>query len=316
MGELSASPEVIDDFILIKADGFPTYNFAHIIDDHLMKITHVIRSQEFISSIPRYLNLYEALEITPPKMAIVPSVLGANGNKKLSKREGAKQVLEYKAQGYPPEALMNFIATLGWNDGTKQEIFAPDELVQKFSLQRVQKSGARFDEQRLLWMSGAHIRSMDIEDLYSRVSDFWPADIPAELDDKSYKIKVLGLVQERLKHFSELPSLTSFFFQDLPVNNELISGHKQLKKYSGAQLTDLLKTCRTALQDAPWDAESLQDTLNRLLESTGEKPAVLFSLVRIAISQSPSSPGLNDTLALLGKERSLVRIDQQLDAFA
>ncbi|MCA9339095.1 glutamate--tRNA ligase, partial [Candidatus Saccharibacteria bacterium] len=118
MGELSSGKEVIDDFILIKSDNYPTYNFCHIVDDALMQITHVIRSQEFISSVPKFLNLYEALEIQPPIMATLPFVMGASGNKKLSKRDGAKDLLDYKREGYLPEALMNFLATLGWNDGT------------------------------------------------------------------------------------------------------------------------------------------------------------------------------------------------------
>lgn len=314
MGELSAGEEAIDDFILIKADGYPTYNFAHIIDDHLMNISHVIRSQEFISSIPRYLNLYQALEITPPIMATVPNVLGAEGNKKLSKRDGAKQILEYQKEGYPPEALMNFIATLGWNDGTEQEVFTPEELIQKFSLDRVQKSGARFDDQRLLWISGSHIRSTSLDNLFIKVEDYWP-ESAAEYDD-TYKRSVLELVQERLKFYAELPGLTQFFFEDLPINSTLIADHKQLKKLDQSELLSLLDKAQDALQTSKWDPVSLQETLNHLLESTSQKPAVLFSLIRIAVTQSPASPSLADTLALLGQESSLRRIKQQLDAFA
>ena len=158
MGQLSAGPEAIDDFILMKSDGFPTYNFAHIIDDEEMKITHVIRSSEFISSTPRFLNLYEALAIKPPKLATLPVILGPDGTKKLSKRDGAKDILDYKKEGYLPEALVNFLATLGWNDGTEQEVFSISELTQKFDLGRVQRSGAHFDERRLNWMNGHYLR--------------------------------------------------------------------------------------------------------------------------------------------------------------
>lgn len=314
MGELSAGEEAIDDFILMKADGFPTYNFAHIIDDYLMEITHVIRSQEFISSVPRYLNLYEALDITPPIMAIVPNVLGNEGNKKLSKRDGAKQVLEYQREGYPPEALMNFIASLGWNDGTEQEIFSPQELIEKFSLSRVQKSGARFDERRLLWLSGAHIRAMELDDLFQKTNGFWPENAKDSSDDQ--RKRILGLVQERLKFYSELPQLTDFFFEDLAVDPSLITTHKQLKKYENQQLHALLQTARNNLGACEWDSDNLQECLNKTIETTGEKPVVLFSLVRIAITQSPASPGLAETLALLGKEVSMRRIDAQLTAFA
>jgi glutamyl/glutaminyl-tRNA synthetase len=133
MGDLKTGPEVIDDFILIKSDGYPTYNFAHMIDDAEMQISHVIRGQEFIASMPNYLNLYEALEIERPKIATVPHILGPDGRKKLSKRDGAKDVLDYIKQGFLPEALVSFIATLGWNDGTEQEIFTRDELIKNLA---------------------------------------------------------------------------------------------------------------------------------------------------------------------------------------
>lgn len=312
MGERSTGPEVIDDFILIKSDGFPTYNFAHIIDDEEMKITHVIRGQEFLASTPNYLNLYEALGITPPVIASVPPIMNEAGNKKLSKRDGAKDALDYLADGIPRDAFINFIASLGWNDGTEQEIFTLDELTQKFSLDRVQSSGARFDERRMLWVSGAHIRALDLETMYTQCQQFWP-DIAANADE-GYKRRVLGLVQERLKYYKELPELTNFFFEDLPVNPELISGHKQLKKIELTELKTLLQTARDALDKTDWTTDSIQDALNQLLESTGQKPAVLFSLVRIATTQSPASPGLAESLELLGKERSLRRIDTQLQA--
>lgn len=312
MGDLSTGPEVIDDFILIKSDGYPTYNFAHIIDDLEMEITHIIRGQEFIASQPNYLNLYEALGIERPAIATVPHIMGPDGKKKLSKRDGAKDVLDYIRDGFLPEALVSFIATMGWNDGTEQEIFTQDELVQKFSLGRVQKSGARFDEQRLIWMNGHYIREMDLDDLYGRVRDFWPAE--AGDYDNTYKKAVLELVQERLKYFAELPHLTNFFFADLPINPELISGHKQLKKLEAGEIRQLLEAAKGTLAASDFTVQDLTDRLNQLLESTGQKPAVLFSLVRIATTQAPASPGLADTLAVLGKERSLGRIDAMLQS--
>ena len=152
----------------MKSDGFPTYNFAHIIDDHLMVITHVIRSQEFLSSVPKYLNLYDALEIERPVLATVPFVMGPDGKKKLSKRDGAKDILDYAREGYLPDALLSFMATLGWNDGSEQEIFSRDELIAKFELKRVQKSGAIFDDRRLLplWVGDGHfIREMPLDNV-------------------------------------------------------------------------------------------------------------------------------------------------------
>jgi glutamyl-tRNA synthetase len=312
LGELSTGPEVIDDFILIKSDGYPTYNFAHIVDDAEMRISHIIRGQEFISSVPNYLNLYEALGLEPPVMATAPHILGPDGKKKLSKRDGAKDVLDYLREGFLPDALVNFIASLGWNDGTEQEIFSRQELIEKFSLDRVQRSGAHFDERRLLWMNGHYIRELPLDELYEKVKDFWPPEA-ADYDDE-YKKKVLGLVQERLKYFAELPELTIFFFTDLPVNPELITGHKQLKKLSQEELKQLLETAKTSIEQSDFTAEDLHNRLNALLEETGQKPAVLLSLVRIATTQAPASPQLPDSMAVLGRDRTLQRINKQLEA--
>ncbi len=310
MGDLSTGPEVIDDFILIKSDGYPTYNFAHVIDDHEMQITHIIRGQEFIASQPNYLNLYEALDLVPPIMATVPHILGPGGQKKLSKRDGAKDVLDYLRDGFLPEALINFITSLGWNDGTEQEIFSRAELLQKFNLGRVQHSGAHFDERRLLWMNGQYIRDLALDELYERVHNYWPVE--AEQYDDAYKLRVLGLVHERLKYFSELPELTRFFFVDLPINPSLISDHKQLKKLSRQELFDVLEQARASLAESDFSVPELTECLNQLLEQTNQKPAVLFSLIRIASTQAAASPGLADSLALLGKQRTLNRLSQQL----
>jgi glutamyl-tRNA synthetase len=312
MGDLTTGPEVIDDFILIKSDGYPTYNFAHIIDDLEMEITHVIRGQEFLASTPNYLNLYEALGITPPVIATVPHILGPSGTKKLSKRDGAKDVLDYLRDGYLPEALVNFIASMGWNDGTEQEIFNREELIQKFSLDRVQRSGARFDENRLLWMNGHWIRSLTLDDLYDRATGFW-AESAASYDD-TYKKQVLSLIQERLKHLSEIPSLTNFFFEDLPIDLTLMSGNKQLKKLDQSDIVSLLEQAAESMQQSDFSANDLQDRLNMLLEHTGQKPGVLFSLIRIATTWAPSSPSLAETMAVIGKERTLARLAASLQA--
>lgn len=310
MGELKTGPEVIDDFILIKSDGYPTYNFAHIVDDLEMGITHVIRGQEFLASLPNYRNLYEALGEEEPVFVTVPHILNEQGNKKLSKRDGAKDILEYQKQGYLPEAMMNFLATLGWNDGTEQEIFSPEELLQKFRLEQIQKGSAHFDVKRLDWISGHHMREKSLDELYKLAEDFWPA--AAKNYDDEYKKKVLGLVQERLKYFGELPELTGFFFEDLPVNPELISNHKQLKKLSKEELKQLLDKAEKTLHESDFSREDLTKRLNKLLAETQQKPVVLFSLIRIATTQAGSSPGLAETLEVLGKETALKRIAAQL----
>lgn len=308
MGDLSTGPEVIDDFILIKSDGYPTYNFAHIVDDAEMHVTHVIRGQEFLSSMPNYLNLYEALDLTPPLFATVPHIMNEQGNKKLGKRDGAKDVLDYVRQGYLPETLLSFIATLGWNDGTEQEVFTRDELIAAFDLARVQRSGARFDERRLLWMNGQFIRELSLDDLYARVADFWPASAAnADEDDKRH---ILELVQDRLKTLADLPLLSDYFFAEPAANPALITSNKQLAKLGPEEQGTLLRQAREALASSDWTPQAIQDTLNQLLETTGQKPGTLFSLIRIATTWAPFSPQLNDTLALLGRDRTLARLDQ------
>ncbi len=311
MGELSAGPEALDDFILIKADGYPTYNFAHIIDDFEMGITHVIRGLEYISSTPKYLSLYEALEITPPTLVCLPHIMAPDGRKKLGKRDGAKSVTDYRTDGILPEAMLNFLASMGWNDGTEQEIFSRQELIDKFSLDRVQRSGARFDEKRLLWMNGQWIRQISLDDLYQRVESYWPQS--AAQFDASYKRQVLALVQDRLKTLAELPMMSRFFFEEPEINYELITGNKQLKKLSEGEIHALLQTAHDKLAElANWNPETIQETLNQLLEITGQKPGVLFSLIRIVTTWAPFSPQLNDTLALFGKDKTLSRIASQL----
>ena len=310
LGDLHSGPESQDDFILMKSDGYPTYNFAHIVDDAEMRITHVIRGQEFLASTPNYLNLYDALSLERPILATMPHILGPDGNKKLSKRDGAKDVLDYIRDGYLPDALISFIATLGWNDGTEQETFSKEELIEKFSLDRVGKSGARFDERRLLWVNGAFIRELSLDDLYDKVGDFWPAEAAGYNDD--YKKSVLGLTQERLKYFAELPEVTNFFFTDLPVNLDLINGNKQLKKLDHTELKNLLEQAQASLEQSDFSVDDLQERLNKLLEITGQKPGILFSLVRIATTWAAASPGLAETLNVLGKERSLTRLQNTI----
>lgn len=305
MGDLSTGPEVIDDFILIKSDGFPTYNFAHIVDDAEMQISHIIRGQEFISSQPNYLNLYEALGLELPIFATMPHILGGEGGKKLSKRDGAKDILDYIKDGYLPETLVSFIATLGWNDGTEQEVFTVDELIEKFSLDRVQKSGAQFDEKRLEWVNGQFIRQLSTHDLYEKVGNYWPVE--AKDSDEDYRQKILVLSQDRLKTLADLGQF-GYFFADPQPNMELIDGNKQLRKLSPERRTELIKNAHDALQNSEFTPDTIQETLNNLLETTGEKPGVLFSLIRIYTTWAPFSPQLNDTLALLGKETTLRRL--------
>ena len=370
MGDMHTPAEVVDDIILIKSDGYPTYNFAHIIDDMEMEITHVIRGQEFISSMGSFLNIYEALGFNmswggdtlsstdlpssaaqpaieegdsgvpisvdlPPSTAVavtgetdiardaggarprlplfahMPHIMNEQGNKKLGKRDGAKDVLDYIRDGYLPETMMSFIATMGWNDGTEQEVFTKQELIDKFNLDRVQRSGARFDEKRLLWMNGHFIRELSLDELSDRIEFFWSES--AKKAPEAYKKQVLSLAQDRLKTFKDLPGLTSYFFEEPARDDSLITGNKQLKKLSREEISNLLHSVKNAFESIDdWTPETIQECLNQQLEATGQKPGTLFSLIRIVTTWAPFSPQLNDTLALLGKDKTLARIEAAL----
>lgn len=312
MGDMQVGPEVQDDIILIKKDGLPTYNFAHIIDDYLMGCTHIMRGVEYLSSTPNYLALYEALDIPMPKLASLPHILAPTGNKKLGKRDGAKSVTEYRDDGVLPEAMLNYLACLGWNDGTEQEIYTKEELIEKFSLDRVQNSGARYDEVKLLWLNGQWIRKIveeqGIAALYDRTQGFWPE--AAENYPEEYKKSVLSIIYDRLKTLSDLKTMTVYFFENPRLDLDMLINNKFLKKMSEAELETLLKKSiakLSAIED--WNADNIQDTLNGLLTETEKKPAELFSLIRIAISFAPFSPALNLTLEVLGKETTLARLN-------
>ncbi len=317
MGDLSAGPEVQDDIILIKADGMPTYNFAHIVDDAEMGITHVMRGVEYVSSTPNYLALYEALGLEVPKLVSLPHILAPTGNKKLGKRDGAKSVSEYRKDGILPEALLNYLACLGWNDGTEQELYTKDELIERFSLNRIQNSGARFDETKLLWMNGQWIRRIfdeqGVDALYARTEGFWPESAAAYGDD--YKKQVLSIIYDRLKTLADLREMTAYFFQDPEVDLAMITGNKFLKKYSEEELSDLLMLSSRKLEAVQdWTADNLQQVLNDLLAETGKKPAELFSVIRIALSYAPFSPALHLTMAALGKDATLARLQKTATA--
>ena len=194
----------------------------------------------------------------------------------------------------------------------KRQVFTLQELVEKFSLDRVQRSGARFDEQRLLWLNGQHIRLLSLDDLYQRVTPFWPES--ARNADEAAKKQVLALVQDRLKTLADLPVLTSYFFEEPAPDWQMITSNKQLAKLENQEVAQLLEAAKAALEASAFDPESLQETLNGLLETTGQKPGILFSLIRLAVSWAPFSPALNDTLAVLGKDTVLRRLSASISA--
>ncbi len=312
-GDLSAGSEAIDDLPLIKSDGYATYNFCHIVDDFDMGITHIFRTDEFLASTPRYLNIYEALEITPPKFVTLAPIMAAGGKKKLGKRDGAKDALEYLKEGVLIEAFLNFLALLGWNPGkgNKQEIFTLDELIKEFSIEGIGKSGANYDEKRLEWINGHHIRMKSINELYELTQDYWPEYAQSASDD--YKKEVLSLIQERLKFLSEIPELTNFLFEEPKLTKEQLLDVKNLDEDFAKEL---LESTLEELEKSDFTVEDLQAKLNQLLVKHDTKPGILFALLRNAVSGSRVTPGLAEMMSVLGNEKVINRINLNLSLLA
>lgn len=315
-GDLHMGPETQDDIILIKADGLPTYNFAHIVDDATMGVTHVLRGQEYLPSMGNYLALYEALGLERPKFVHLPHILAPTGNKKLGKRDGAKSANDYRLDGILPEAMLNFLACLGWNDGSEQELYSKQDLIAKFDISRIQHAGARYDEQKLIWLNGQWIRRLFAEDapaLFARTAEFWPA----EATDMDRRFQVFSIIYDRLKTLGDLKTMTSYFFVDPAVNLDMIEQNKALKKLSEAEICELLRHSIAKLQAIDdWTPAHLQDALNELLAETAQKPMTLFGLIRLSVSFAPFSPALPDTLHVLGKATTLARLNAVIAAYA
>ena len=318
MGDLKIGAEAQDDIVLMKADGLPTYNFAHIVDDAMMGVTHVMRGQEFLPSMGNYLALYEALGLERPVFAHLPHILGANGTKKLSKRDGAKSATDYRMEGILPEAMLNLLACLGWNDGTEKEIYSMEDLVAEFRLDRIQRAGARFDEAKLIWLNGQWIRRLFAEDgraLLNRTAGFWPESAQNASDEKKYT--VFEIIYDRLKTWGDLTEMTDYFFADPEIDQDMILKNKFLSEFSEQELMDWLRQVVQKLYKvSEWTTEVLQENLNELLTEMERKPAELFSLVRLSLSFAPFSPALPDTMRVLGKNVVLARLNAVVETLA
>lgn len=309
-GHLSAGEEAIDDFILIKSDGYPTYNFAHIVDDIEMGVTHVMRGEEFISSTPKFLSLYEALGATPPAFVTMPVILGPDGKKKLSKRDGAKDILDYRAEGYLPEAMMNFLALLGWNPGTEQEFFSPEELIQAFELDRIQVSGAGFDETKLLSVNQYWMRKLSDEDYIARGG--------LEAPDIEKLRKAVPLLKDRAHTFREAEDMLSgelsCLFSEPSLAAEVLL-KKELPDRPGIAVS-ALKGLSEAVKSLPegLTAEEVKEAIMPLADAEeakgkGGRGAVLWPL-RYALSGQERSPDPFTLISILGSAESVSRIQK------
>lgn len=312
-GDVVFEYSTIDDFVLLKSDGYPTYHLANVVDDHAMEISHVIRAEEWISSTPRHLLLYQALGFEPPLYVHHPMILGPD-RAKLSKRHGAVSILEYREQGYLPETMFNFLSLIGWSLDDKTEIMSRQELVENFSLERIGKTGAIFNREKLDWMNGVYIRSLSLEDFTQRAFPFLDSGLPPAVKrplSTEYIRQIMPLIQERARTLAEVAELAQFFFVDeLDYDANLLIG----KNMSRESTTQALEVAQQRLEELEvFDAESLEAMLRPLAVELGLKTSQLFGTLRVATTGRTAAPPLFQTMAVLGKERCLRRIEVALD---
>jgi glutamyl-tRNA synthetase len=313
-GEVSWQNKLLDDFVMLKSDGFPTYHLAVVVDDHLMRVSHVLRAEEWLPSTPRHLLLYGALGFQSPKFGHLPMILGKDRSK-LSKRHGATSILEYRSQGFLPEAVVNFLALLGWSLDDHTEIIPRDALSQSFSLERITKAGAIFDLDKLLWMNGVYVRQMPADELAQRMRPFLERDLAADVAravDDSYLAAIVPLVQERLKLLGEAADLTAFFFQERVEHDAALLVQKGM---DAAATRHALEVSLARLRDAKaFDAASLEALLRLLAEELGLKTGQLFGALRVATTGRTAAPPLFQTMEVLGRDRCLERIERAIGA--
>lgn len=314
-GPLSAGEEALDDFVIIKSDGYPTYNFAHIIDDYEMGVTHILRADEFISSTPKYLALYEALEIERPKLATLPPILREDRTKKLGKRDGAKDFLEYDKEGYLPEAMMNFLALIGWNPGTDQELFSKQELIQLFSLDRIQKAGGALNEEKLDWFNREYIKKMDSEVFWSHAEVFVPAELLAHDETIAILQKMEHLIRDRIVKFGDIKELFEegefeYFFEEPIVDQHMLVWKKLAEDPEGLSKTKqyliATKNILENLSEENWNQEGIKIALAELRAREGNGN-ILWPL-RVSLSGREKSPDPFELATILGKQKTLERI--------
>ena len=307
-GDISFDNNELDDIVILKSDGFPTYHLANIVDDHLMEISHVLRADEWLSSTPRHVLLYRAFGWEPPAFAHLPMILGPDKSK-LSKRHGATGIFELREQGYLKEAVINFLALLGWALNDNDELFSPDELVKNFSIERVGKTGAIFSYEKLNWMDGVYIRELDIDEFVAQITPFLENGLPDVIKrpiSPEYITQIAPLIQERINTFSEAATYADFFFrEDLDYDPSLLIGKKMTSEIA-------LKVLHSAYEKLTvlksFDHDSLESNLRMLAEALELKAGQVFSPLRVATTGRTAAPPLFETMIVLGQERCIKRI--------
>jgi glutamyl-tRNA synthetase len=311
-GHLKAGQEALDDFILIKADGYPTYNFAHIIDDLEMGVTHIMRGDEFISSTPKFLALYDALEIERPEFVTLPPIMGADGKKKLGKRDGAKDVLEYRDEGFLPEAMLNFLAFIGWNPGKdEKEVFTKEELIKEFDIKGIHISGGKFNEEKLNWINKEHIKLLP-EDVLKENIFTW---LPEELKDE----KLIPLITERISKFVDIKDMVEnheldFFYKEPEYESSKLIFKDTEKSIILENLEKSVKAL-SELEENNFNKDNIKESLMNIADGLPSR-GVLLHPIRLALSGLDRSPDPFTLAFIIGKEETIKRIKKALQILA
>ncbi|MFZ5365940.1 MAG: glutamate--tRNA ligase [Patescibacteria group bacterium] len=292
-GKISFKNENIEDFVLLKSDGFPTYNFACVVDDLLMKISHVIRAEEHISNTPRQLLVYQALGEKPPIFAHMP-ILRNPDRSKISKRENPIALSWYQEQGYLPEALINFLSLLGWSHPEEKDIFSLEEFIKLFSFERVVTTAPIFNFQKLDWLNGVYIRKKSDSQLLQLIKPFAPKGASPTLINQT-----ILLVKERLNKLSDYSVLAGFFFKEPKVEKKLFEKNAKGQLSLALEVLEKLKT---------WDKKNLEQVLQELVKEKGWKTGEFFMNFRVAIAGSKITPPITDSVEILGREKTLKRL--------
>ena len=302
-GEIHFENRIINDQVLLKSDGYPTYHLAVVVDDHLMGVTHVFRAEEWISSTPKHILLYQAFGWNMPEFAHFP-VLREINRSKLSKRHGAVGILEFKEGGYLPEALLNFLTLLGWSHPEGKEIFSLDEFVEKIDLSRVSTSAPVFDREKLDWMSGEYIRKLKVQSLKLRIKKYLKNHRGLSVDDRVLG-KIIPLVRERIKKLSDFEELAGFFFKDVSWTEDKLVGRGESVGSVAEKLSSVIELVTAQTK---WEMKSLEKKTRALAQDKDWKTSTLFMLLRVAVTGQTISPPLFESMEVLGKDKTLARL--------
>jgi len=304
-GRILFNNSELDDLIIARSDGTPTYNLTVVVDDLDMGITHVIRGDDHLNNTPRQINILKALGVEPPQYAHVPMILGDDG-KRLSKRHGAVSVMQYREQGYLPEALLNYLVRLGWSCGDR-EIFSLDEMITLFDIKDVNKAASTFNSEKLLWINHQYIMNSEPEHVAHHLS-YQMSKLDIDPTEGPPLVEVVKAQRERTKTLAEMAKNSAFFYRDFDAYDER-AARKNLKPAAVEPLTDVLKNFR-ALSD--WDAEAIHRIVVEAAELRGLKLGKVAQPLRVAVAGGPVSPPIDITLQLLGRERTLQRIERAI----